>query len=591
MNIVQIQNRVQGMPNTPQTMQYLNAAMNGQVATLPPYIAAAELKRRETEGMMDQLAKGAAQGPQPTVKDQLEQKAGIMALMGQQAPAQRPQIPQPEPRQPQPQAEGGIDQLPVKDSMFGMAGGGIVAFNGEDRSDVPSAGTEFEVPGMTTGTKYRDAMEKLKEGKPLSDIEKALIAVSAPFAAAADVVASPVTGLANMVRNPLDESPRPSLTPAMDMRKRAMDTFMPKDERPMQDQSYRRGSLEQARQIMANAVQQGETKPTTSQPAPAPRGVGPTATKPTRTPGGIADSLEQKFANSPEAKRAMAFLDATNPHANPESQDAYLKRINEGIRSQIPGGKMPWETSEERLKGMETRRAKEDEAYQAAANGEGRRMDNLVTMLSNLGAGSFGMGGSQGVRAVQGVERAQREEALKRQDMRDQQAMKIMEIRALNDQAQAALAMGNMQAYEKYTQEARKLSAEVEKEKAVLAGQLAKTRSGAAEEDVRSADRRAHDQTVLQAARISAAGKGEITPALEMRLRVQAQQAADKFFKDNPMKARAADKDPSIRKAKEDEYLRKFLATEGYTTGSPSPGNSAGGIDLSKWGKSSVVKP
>ena len=138
MNIVQIQNRVQELPNTPQTMQYLNAALNGQVKTIPPYIAAAELQRRESEGMADQLAKGAAQGPQPTVKDQLEEKMGIMALMGQQQPPQRPQIPQPAPAEPQPEAAG-IDALPVKDDMFGMAGGGIVAFSGGGRGAVTTA--------------------------------------------------------------------------------------------------------------------------------------------------------------------------------------------------------------------------------------------------------------------------------------------------------------------------------------------------------------------------------------------------------------------------------------------------------------------
>jgi hypothetical protein len=144
MNLVQIQSRVQELPNSAQTMQYLNAAMNGQVTTVPPYIAAAELKRRETEGMMDKLAQGAAQASASTVKDQLQQKMGIMALMGRQQPPQPPRIPQPAPPEQQPEA-GGIDSLPVNEDMFGMADGGIVGYSGG--GDVQ----RFQTGGMGMG--------------------------------------------------------------------------------------------------------------------------------------------------------------------------------------------------------------------------------------------------------------------------------------------------------------------------------------------------------------------------------------------------------------------------------------------------------
>jgi hypothetical protein len=86
---------------------------------------------------------GGAQGPQPSVKEQIEQKAGLMALqqMQQQKMAQQmaqPRGPMPAPENvPQPQdqpetpmmaARGGLARIPVRSDMFEYAGGGIVAF-------------------------------------------------------------------------------------------------------------------------------------------------------------------------------------------------------------------------------------------------------------------------------------------------------------------------------------------------------------------------------------------------------------------------------------------------------------------------------
>lgn len=463
MNIVQIQNRVQELPNTPQTLQYLNAAMNGQIATVPPYIAAAELKRRESEGMMDQLAKGAAQGPQPTVKDQLEQKAGIMALMGQQQPMQRPPIPQPAAAQPQPQAEGGIDQLPVKGDMFGMAGGGIVAFNGEEGSEVPAP---YETAYDRMNRKNREEAER-----------RAREAEARGRAIAADPDRPVMRRLVDSgIREDLDRKRRLQQEAQMNVRlaqgapyvdERLLGITAP--EETVGTMGKRPGTLAEPEKKRMGAG------PAAPRPA-APRPVA----APAQTQEGILAALEK----SPEFKRLLTGIEAKNPYAEPqESQDAYTKRVTEGIRSQLPGGKMPWETSEERLKGIEARRAQEDAAYQTAATGEGRRMDNLITLLTGMGAGSFGRGGAKGVQAVQAVERAQREEALKRQDMRDQQAMKLADIRALNDQAQFALASGNIKEYERIQQEIKKLKTEFEKDQATLAKSAAGLKQEAAKAD------------------------------------------------------------------------------------------------------------
>ena len=116
---------------------------------IPPWLATGEMQAKEKRAEMLNNLQGAAQGEQPSVKEQIEEKAGLMALqqaqMAQQQGAQaapRPggPVPEgtPEPDQ-QPQAEGGIDQL---QSNLELAGGGIVAFAGKGPSKVvnPDAG-------------------------------------------------------------------------------------------------------------------------------------------------------------------------------------------------------------------------------------------------------------------------------------------------------------------------------------------------------------------------------------------------------------------------------------------------------------------
>jgi hypothetical protein len=116
---------------------------------IPPWLATGEMQAKEKRAEMLNNLQGAAQGDQPSVKEQIEEKAGLMALqraqMAQQQGAQaapRPggPVPEgtPEPDQ-QPQAEAGIDQL---QSNIEMAGGGIVAFAGKGPSKVvnPDAG-------------------------------------------------------------------------------------------------------------------------------------------------------------------------------------------------------------------------------------------------------------------------------------------------------------------------------------------------------------------------------------------------------------------------------------------------------------------
>lgn len=137
MNLVQINERLKDLP-----MQVLQQYANGMNPEVPPYLALGELQRREISQKQAATAQGGQQGQPASVKEQVEQKAGLMAaqaLRQQQAMQQMQQRPMPGPvpegtpqpeTQPQPEmmARGGLAGIPVRRDMFEYAGGGIIAF-------------------------------------------------------------------------------------------------------------------------------------------------------------------------------------------------------------------------------------------------------------------------------------------------------------------------------------------------------------------------------------------------------------------------------------------------------------------------------
>ncbi len=136
MNLMQIQDKLKGLPNDPRVMQMLTAYANGQNPQVPPFLALGELNRRKVEAERAQMEQ-AGQPPGGTVKDQIQQQAGVMALkQGQQQQAMQRMAQQgamaggPVPQgTPQPQvqamAAGGLASLAPKR----YRSGGIVAFS------------------------------------------------------------------------------------------------------------------------------------------------------------------------------------------------------------------------------------------------------------------------------------------------------------------------------------------------------------------------------------------------------------------------------------------------------------------------------
>jgi hypothetical protein len=146
MNLIQIQEHLKDMPT-----QAIMGYANGQNPMVPPYLALSEMNRRK------QMEKRAAEPPQSSVKEQLEQELmqpqGItqgMPQMPQGAPQMppqgMPQMPQQAPPQapsqapqmaPQSMAGGGLTNLPMRSERFNYAPGGIVAFADGDLVQLP----------------------------------------------------------------------------------------------------------------------------------------------------------------------------------------------------------------------------------------------------------------------------------------------------------------------------------------------------------------------------------------------------------------------------------------------------------------------
>ena len=143
MNLVKAQEYAASLPLA-ELKKYADGLNPGMI---PPWLATSEMQAKTKRAEMLSNLQGASQGKQPSVKEQVEKQAGLMALQQMQQQQQSTQAPQPggpvpegapQPN-PQPQQEAGLDQL---QSNIQMAGGGIVAFAGKGPSKVvnPDAG-------------------------------------------------------------------------------------------------------------------------------------------------------------------------------------------------------------------------------------------------------------------------------------------------------------------------------------------------------------------------------------------------------------------------------------------------------------------
>lgn len=200
MNLIQIQEHLKDLP-----MQVIQSYANGANPEVPPYMALAEMQRRQTMEQRAGQQQQAQQSPMPTVKEQIEQSAGLAGLQAKQAqqaqaqqqtpqggpvpggipqPQQQPQPsspeqqgigtpPQPQPQQPQRMAEGGmttasqgIENLQPPEGMFEYAEGGILGFAGDEPQ-----GSQVPVVRDPEEEKKFKIMQILNEAKQYKEYE------------------------------------------------------------------------------------------------------------------------------------------------------------------------------------------------------------------------------------------------------------------------------------------------------------------------------------------------------------------------------------------------------------------------------------
>lgn len=158
MNLIKTQQELNALPPTPESLQYLAGAAQGQLVNVPPWLALSRMN--EINRQIESAKNSAAQPPTETLSDSipqnLEQNLGMAPQAGPPGQGGMPMAAGPQggppqggmfPAQGAPQgadmamapqsagptqmmASGGIAGIPVNPDMFEYGSGGIVAFAG-----------------------------------------------------------------------------------------------------------------------------------------------------------------------------------------------------------------------------------------------------------------------------------------------------------------------------------------------------------------------------------------------------------------------------------------------------------------------------
>jgi hypothetical protein len=192
MNLVQINERLKDMP-----LRAVQMYANGSNPQVPSYLALAEMQRREKMAKQAALEQGAADGPMPSIKEQIEQKVGLLALqqgrmqqgqqkLGEQATRMPMAVPQNvESAEEQPQVEDtGIASLPVDENMYDFAGGGLITFS-DGGSTRRNAAAEMFMDARRKEAYEREVAErKAREERRAREAEREAQGMAAADAAA-----------------------------------------------------------------------------------------------------------------------------------------------------------------------------------------------------------------------------------------------------------------------------------------------------------------------------------------------------------------------------------------------------------------------
>lgn len=195
MDLIKIQDGLNKLPPSPQTVQYLMQAAQGAVPHVPPYMALARLGEVKKEMDSSQQGQAAGAGPQGTVKDQI-MGSFMPPQLRQMMPGQGAGMPQPQMNAVPPQ--GALRQTPMqmptqqqaRPPQAGLAAlmqggaprryksGGIVALAGGGEPPAPTADTSWltklsemfervqKTPEPDRAAQYEEELKKRGLDKP-----------------------------------------------------------------------------------------------------------------------------------------------------------------------------------------------------------------------------------------------------------------------------------------------------------------------------------------------------------------------------------------------------------------------------------------
>jgi hypothetical protein len=276
---------------------------------IPPWVATGTLQAKMDLNKRMQNMMGGAQGEQPSIKEQIEQKAGLMAAntmqqqqqqqQQQMAMAQRPGpapagIPQPEPQPEAPfiAARGGLASVPVS---FAFKPGGIVGYNKGGEVDAAREEAKRAIANLRSygSIKMRSDPEGFKAA------EAAAAQARARLQAAEAAYAQEMGGANRAAMNVRDIGTVPELMQPEEPV--AQQPSIPPMTKPQPtEQTYVRG---------AGPVAPREQPPAPRPDAPRPRQVAQTA----------QTGLPAAASRSPYFAQADAALNAPNVQPTPQS--------------------------------------------------------------------------------------------------------------------------------------------------------------------------------------------------------------------------------------------------------------------------------
>ena len=377
MNLVKAQALANDLP--PELLKKYADGFDPRV--IPPWIATGTLQAKMDLNNRIQNMTGAAQGEQPSVKEQIEQKAGLMAANNMQQQQQQAQqqmamgnrpgpapegVPQPE-AQPEPQPEpmmmarGGLTSVPVQ---FAFKPGGIVGYSNGGRVD---AAREEAKQAMAVLRSYGSMrMRSDPEGYKAAEAAAAQAQAKLQIAEAAYAQEMGSSGANRAAMNVREVGTIPELR---QQEEPAAQQAAPRPQQPMPTTQDPRMSVSEA-QATAMAGPQAAVPPRQiERPAPAPQARPPQAAQ-------AAPQAGLPAAANRSAYFAQADADIARPIAAPTTQSVIAEQNALSPQAML---------EENMRRRYEERKARADQERAAFENTRPSGLDDLIRVFGQAG--------------------------------------------------------------------------------------------------------------------------------------------------------------------------------------------------------------